>query len=139
MLPTELPVEIWLLILRSLSTRDLVFLSLTCKLLKAIAENERMRRQDIDRLFSKVVNNVDRFRHLMRTTGSLIIGDFATTFFTGAEVLDTVEIFFDDVLLPWHPFFKDIISPSSTLANSCDPERVKGAIASPPLICCYFN
>jgi hypothetical protein len=74
MLPTELPVEIWLLILRSLSTRDLVFLSLTCKLLN---ENERMRRQDIDRLLSKVVNNVYRFRHLMRTTGSLIIGDFA--------------------------------------------------------------
>jgi F-box-like len=112
MLPTELPVEIWLLILRSLSTRDLVFLSLTCKLLKAIAENERMRRQDIDRLFSKVVNNVDRFRHLMRTTGSLIIGDFATTFFTGAEVLDTVEIFFDDVhlefcLKSWFSFLRE--------------------------------
>ena len=112
MLPTELPVEIWLLILRSLSTRDLVFLSLTCKLLKAIAENERMRRQDINRLFSKVVNNVDRFRHLMRTTGSLIIGDFATTFFTGAEVLDTVEIFFDNVhlefcLKSWFSFLRE--------------------------------
>jgi hypothetical protein len=34
----------------NMSTGDLVFLSLTCWLLKAIAENERKRRQDIDRL-----------------------------------------------------------------------------------------
>jgi hypothetical protein len=111
MLPAELPMEIWLLIMGSLSTRDLVFLSLTCKLLNAIAENERMK-QDIDRLLSKVVNNVDRFRHLMHTTESLIIGDFTTTFFTGAEVLDTVEIFFKDVhlegcLMPWFSFLRE--------------------------------
>jgi hypothetical protein len=48
-------------------------------------------------LRSKVANSVDRFRHFIRTTESLILGDFATAFFTGAEVLDTAEIFFDDV------------------------------------------
>jgi hypothetical protein len=42
--------------MKFLLTKELVFLSLTCRPLKAIAENERKRRQDIDRLLSKVVN-----------------------------------------------------------------------------------
>ena len=68
-LPTLL-IEIWLIIMEFLSTRDLVFLSSTCRDLKSIVGDEIAKRQDIANLLSKYVTDVDKFRSVMCATGS---------------------------------------------------------------------
>jgi len=57
------------------------------------------------------MTNVDRFRSVMRTTGSFITGDFTIAFFTGDNLPDYIEIFFDQEelkshLRSWFKFFK---------------------------------
>jgi len=61
-------------------------LSHTCKHLYAIAEGVRQKRQDIHRLLSKFVDDVDGFRRLMKKTRGIIVGDMASAFFTGATL-----------------------------------------------------
>jgi hypothetical protein len=80
---TSLPVELLLMVIAFLNTRDVVFLSRTCKSLHGIAEDERARRQDISKLLKRYVDDSDGFRRLMRDTGGIIVGDFARAFFTG--------------------------------------------------------
>jgi hypothetical protein len=70
------------------------------------------KRQDINKLLSKYVADVDRFRSVMHSTGSLIIGDFTTAFFTGYDLPDCIEIFFDrpelkSHLRSWFNFFSE--------------------------------
>ena len=79
------PTEIWLLVIQFLSTRDLVFLSLTSHNLKYIADDEIEKRLDINNVLSKYMADVDRFRSVMRTTESFIIGNFTIAFLTGNE------------------------------------------------------
>ena len=107
-----LPIEIWLIVMEFVSTRDLVFLSLTCRSLKIIAGDEIAKRQDISKLLSRYVTDVDKFRSVMRATGSLIIGDFTTAFFTGYDVTNCIEISFDRAelgshLRSWYKFFSE--------------------------------
>ena len=75
------PTEIWLLVIQFLSTRDLVFLSLTYQHLKYIADDEIKKRLDINNVRSKYVADVDRFRSVTRATKSFIIGNFTIAFF----------------------------------------------------------
>jgi hypothetical protein len=75
------PTEIWLLVIQFLSTRDLVFLSLTCH-----ADDEIKKRLDINNVLSKYMADVDRFRSVMRTTESFIIGNFTIAFLTGNDL-----------------------------------------------------
>ena len=77
------PTEIWLLIIQFLTTRDLVFLSLTCHDLKHITDDKIQKRLDINNMLSQYMADVDRFRSVMRTTRNFIIGDFTIAFFTG--------------------------------------------------------
>ena len=67
-----------------LCTRDVVLLSHTCKHLHSIADDVRGRRQNVQRLLSIFVNDVDGFLRLMRNTGAIIIGESAAAFFTSA-------------------------------------------------------
>jgi hypothetical protein len=51
--------------------------------LHAVAEYERKKRQrQIDKHLSKFVSDVNTFRLLMRETGSVLVGDVASTFFS---------------------------------------------------------
>ena len=76
MLPYYACNDIWLQVLTFLCTRDVIqLLSHTCKRFYAIAEGVRRKRQDIYRLLSKFVNDVDGFRRLMKKTGGIIVGD----------------------------------------------------------------
>ena len=72
------------------SARDVVLLGRTCKPLQSIAEDERARRQDISKLLKRYVDNPEHFRHLMRDTGGIIVGDFARAFFTGEDTPKTM-------------------------------------------------
>ena len=49
-----------------------------------MAEEVRRQRQDIRRVLSTFVKEVDEFHQLMRKTGGILVGEMATTFFTGA-------------------------------------------------------
>ena len=57
-------------------------------------------------------NPKNRFRSVMHSTGSLIIGDFTTAFFTGYDLPDCIENFFDrpelkSHLRSWFKFFSE--------------------------------
>jgi hypothetical protein len=97
----SLPVELLLLVIASLPTRDIVVLGLTCKSLQSIAEDERAKRQDINRLLSRYVDHPENFRRLMRDTGGIIVGDFARAFFTGEDTPRTLELLFGNHNLKW--------------------------------------
>jgi F-box-like len=92
------PIDICLAIFSFISTKDLFPLSLTCKQLHDIAEYERKRRQNIDNLLSIFVHDVDAFRLQMRKTGGIIIGNFASVFFTEChprkEIGNAIQLFF---------------------------------------------
>ena len=57
--------------------------SRACRHLRHIAEDIRTQRQDINRLLADFVKDVNGFRLFMKRTGAIIVGDFATCFFTG--------------------------------------------------------
>jgi hypothetical protein len=83
-----------------------------CQRLKCIAGYEIGKRQDINNLLSKYVTNVDRFRSVLCTTKSFIIGDFTTAFFTGYHLPNCIKILFDrEELMPhlrsWFKFFRE--------------------------------
>jgi hypothetical protein len=70
------------------------------------------KRQDISKLLSKYVADVDRFRSVMHSTGSLIIGDFTNAFFTGYDLPDCIDNCFDSPelkshLRSWFKFFSE--------------------------------
>jgi hypothetical protein len=124
------PVEVLMLILVLLSTRELIPISLTCKFLCDVTKDERKRRQNINRLLSMVVNDVDSFRHIMHATGSILVGDFAKNFFTEAipvkKLGKELEIFssemdFEPCLKSWFAFFeKDSKFSDQTLNMKSD-------------------
>ena len=89
MLANICPVEIWLEIFSYLCTRDLINLSHCCKHLYDIAEDVRSQRQDINRLLANFVKDVNGFRLTMKRTGAIIVGQFATSFFTGEAPTNT--------------------------------------------------
>jgi hypothetical protein len=112
-LPYECPAEIWLQVMTLLCTRDLIFLSRTCKHLHAMAEEVRKRRQDIQLLLSMFVGDIEGFRRLMQKTGAIIVGETATAFFTGASrgelrcldlVLNNVDL--ESCANSWFSFLK---------------------------------
>ena len=72
--------------------RCYILLSHTCKRFYAIAEGVRRKRQDIYRLLSKFVNDVDGFRRLMKKTGGIIVGDMASAFFTSATLQEVSSL-----------------------------------------------
>jgi hypothetical protein len=88
------PVELLLIIVSYLPTRDIVVLGHTCKHLRDICEDERKKRQDIDRLLRHYVDDTQRFRRLMRDTGAIIVGDLARAFFTGEDPPKRLELLF---------------------------------------------
>jgi len=106
-----LPSELVLLVITFLNTRDVVVLGHSCRRLHGIAEQERNKRQDIDRLLLRYVEDTHGFRCLMRDTGGTIVGDFARAFFTGDDPLSgKLHVFgnADDwytCLTPWVSFF----------------------------------
>jgi hypothetical protein len=117
---TLLPVELLLMVIAFLNTRDVVFLSRTCKSLHGIAEDERARRQDISKLLKRYVDDSDGFRRLMRDTGGIIVGDFARAFFTGdvprpKELKLLFNSHYDEALQravqSWTAFFGDVVNP----------------------------
>jgi hypothetical protein len=81
-------IDIWLQVLITfLCTRDVILLSHTCKHLHTIAEDVRQKRQDIHRLLSNFIDDVDGFRRLMKKMGGInIVGDMTSVFFTGATL-----------------------------------------------------
>jgi hypothetical protein len=83
LLPYACPAEIWVQVITFLCTRDVVVLSHSCKYLYTMAELVRRKRQDIQLLLSTFVEDVEGFRRLMRKTGSILVGQIATAFFTG--------------------------------------------------------
>ena len=89
-----LPSELVLLVITFLNTRDVVLLGGTCRRLHGIAEDERNKRQDIDRLLSRYVDDTQQFRALMKDTGAIIVGDFARAFFTGEDSPTRLELLF---------------------------------------------
>jgi hypothetical protein len=112
---TLLPVELLLLVITFLPTRDIVVLGHTCRHLRAIAEDERAKRQDIDRLLSRYVDHPEQLRRLMRDTGGFIIGEFARAFFTGDDPPKRLDLLFPpqdslDIkhgVLSWTSFFRN--------------------------------
>jgi hypothetical protein len=90
----SLPAELQLMMITLLPTRDIVVLGHTCRHLRAIAEDERAKRQDINRLLKRYVDDTDGFRRLMRDTGGIIVGEFAKAFFTGEDMPKTMELLF---------------------------------------------
>ena len=89
MLANICPVEIWLEILSYLCTRDPIILSHCCKRLYNMAEDVRSQRQDINGLLANFVKDVNGFRLSMKRTGAIIVGQFATSFFTGEAPTNT--------------------------------------------------
>jgi hypothetical protein len=81
--PHDCPAEIWEHVMTFLCTRDIVLSLHTCKCLYTIAERVRKRRQNVQQLLSKFVEDVEGFRQLMRKTGGILVGEIATVFFTG--------------------------------------------------------
>jgi hypothetical protein len=112
---TLLPVELLLMIIAFLNTRDVVLLGRTCKSLHGIAEDERARRQDINRLLSRYVEKPEHFRCLMRDTGAIIVDDFARAFFTGKDTPIVLDLLFPpqhnwdiaNCQQRWNMFFMD--------------------------------
>lgn len=104
----SLPVELQLMMIAFLNTRDVVVLGQTCKELHGIAEHERAKRQDIDRLLSRYVDDTQGFRRLMRKTRGIIVGDVARAFFTGERPKKLELLFFqadvDSCLRSWLVF-----------------------------------
>jgi hypothetical protein len=86
------PVELLLIIVSYLNTRDVVVLGHTCKSLQSIAEQERKKRLDIDTLLKRFIPDPGEFRHLMRDTGAIIVGDVARAFFTGEDLPVILEL-----------------------------------------------
>jgi hypothetical protein len=115
----SLPVEVLLMTITFLPTRDVVVLGLTCKSLQSIAEEERAKRQDINRLLSRYVEDTQCFRSLMRDTGGIIVGDVARAFFTGERPPKELELLFvshsDEALQravqSWTAFFGEVVKP----------------------------
>ena len=62
--------EVWLQVFSYLYTKDLVVLSHRCKHLHDIAEDVRKQRQDFNRLLANFLKDIDRFRLLMKHTGT---------------------------------------------------------------------
>jgi hypothetical protein len=114
-----LPSELVLLVITFLNTRDVVLLGGTCRVLHGIAEQERAKRQDIDRLLSKYVQDTQGFRRLMRETGAIIVGDVARAFFTGDEPPKELQLLFDSHhpesfqhrVQSWTAFFGNVVKP----------------------------
>ena len=111
----SLPVELQLLVMTFLPTRDVVVLGLTCRSLHTIAEDERKKRQDISKLLKRYVENPEHFRRLMRDTGGIIVGDVARAFFTGDDPPKRLEMLFPPQdsqeikhgVLSWTSFFRN--------------------------------
>jgi hypothetical protein len=118
----SLPVELLLMMITFLNTRDIVVLGQTCKELQSIAEEERAKRLDPKRY----VDNPEHFRRLMRDTGAIIVGDFARAFFTGEDPPERLELLFPpghnwDIqhsLASWDSVFRDSGMIQSLWANS---------------------
>ena len=53
--------------------------------------------------------DVDRFRSVMRTTESFIIGNFTIAFLTANDLRNYIEIFFDkeELKRSWFKFFRE--------------------------------
>ena len=127
------PVEIWMQIFSYLYTRDIVILSHCCRHFCYIAEDIRAQRQDINRLLADFVKDVEGFRLLMKQTGAIIVGDFATCFFTREE---PPKIFRNslDLVLPdmntvtresWISLLKgDIVASGNECSNNFIDARV---------------
>jgi hypothetical protein len=121
-----LPSELVLLVITFLNTRDVVLLGRTCRLLHGIAEQERNKRQDIDRLLSRYVEDTQGFRALMRETGAIIVGDVARAFFTGDEPPKELDMAFGNSeywytnVKPWLSFFatKSSFAPCKLTSSS---------------------
>lgn len=113
------PTEILLMIITLLPTKDVVLLGHTCKRLHGIAEQERAKRQDIDRLLKRYVDDTHSFRRLMRDTGGIIVGDFARAFFTGEDPPKKLELLFNgnydedlqEGIKLWTAFFGNVVKP----------------------------
>ena len=123
--------ELWLQITAFLCIRDLVLLSHTCYYLHSIADAERRKRQDINRLLFKFVADPETFRCLMRDTGCIIVGDFARAFFTGSTPGDILELLFYNVdlvscLTLWFSFLQreDMVDGCTLSASSMVDEKV---------------
>jgi hypothetical protein len=102
-----------LMIITLLPLRDIVVVGHTCRHLRAIAEDERKKRldMDIDRLLLRYVDDPDHFRCLMRDTGGIIVGDFARAFFTGKDTPIVLDLLFPPrVPLDIHPCLDSWIS-----------------------------
>ena len=121
---TSLPVEVLLMMIACLNTRDVVVLGLTCKSLQSIAEDERKKRldMDIDRLLLRYVDDPDHFRCLMRDTGGIIVGKFAKAFFTGECPPMVLELLFPPgeplAIHPWLDSWQSFVSKSG-MTLSC--------------------
>jgi hypothetical protein len=93
----------------------------------AVAEYERKKRQRrIDKHLSKFVSDVDTFRLLMRETGSVLVGDVASTFFNElpdeAQKGNKLQLFF-----PVTNFECDLRSWFSFFMREC---RISGQLLS---------
>ena len=117
----SLPAELQLLVIAFLPTRDIVVLGHTCRHLRAIAEDERAKRQDINRLLSRYVDHPEDFRRLMRDTEAIIVGEFAKAFFTGEDPPKELELLFpleeivdiEECEMSWTSFFGHSLSQPS--------------------------
>jgi len=115
----SLPVELQLLVMTFLPTRDVVVLGLTCRSLHTIAEDERKKRQDISKLLKRYVENPEHFRRLMRDTGAIIVGDVARAFFTGDDRPKELKLLFNShsdealrrAVQSWTAFFGEVVKP----------------------------
>jgi hypothetical protein len=76
----------------------------------------RERKKESSKLLWIFINDVHSFRQLMRTTGCILVGNFATSFFTETALAkkmgEVVEIFFphmnfESSLRSWFAFFKE--------------------------------
>ena len=120
-----LPVELLLIIITYLPTRDIVVRGHACRHLRDIAEDERKKRLDISKLLKRYVENPEHFRHLMRETGAIIVGDLARAFFTGEDPPRTLELLFTpqerrDIvhsLDSWDSFSRKSVKIQSLWAN----------------------
>jgi hypothetical protein len=80
--PKVFPIDIWFLLFDLLFTRDIITLSLSCRYVYAVAEDERKKRWNINKLLSVFVNDVDTFQLLMHETGGVLVGQLAENLFT---------------------------------------------------------
>ena len=132
--PKVFPIDIWF-------TRDIIKLSLSCRYVYAVAEDERKKRWNINKLLSVFVNDVDTFRLLMHETGGVLVGQLAENFFTrplsetrtGNKVeLFSPEMNFVSTLRSWFCF---LIGESGVLGQtlymtSYEDERVCSCVSN---------